>query len=63
MLLITFCILGVKAKDIVTTVNLDADDIAIDDSSDKIYAVKSSASQIQVVDGSSDTLLNSIASS
>ena len=60
VLLAAFCILSVKAKDIVTTVNLDADDIAVDDSLNKIYAVKSSASQIQVVDGASETLLNSI---
>lgn len=60
MLLIVFFMLEVKANDIDTTINLDADDIAVDDSSNKIYAVKSSSSQIQVVDGESNTLLSSI---
>lgn len=63
ILLIVFCVLGVKAKEVVTTVNLDADDIAVDDSSNKIYAVKSSASGLQVIDGTVDTLLNTISSS
>ncbi len=60
ILLIVFCVLGVKAKDIVTTINLDADDIAVDDSSNKIYAVKSSDQKVQVVDGASDTASSNI---
>ena len=63
ILLILFCMLYANAKDIITTINLDADDIAVDDSSNKIYAVKSSSSQIQVIDGVSNTLLNNISSS